>query len=613
MEQSSYRRFRLVRPLLVTFTLVIFTFFALALVNVILPSASAAPMQQTGPEVEFALGSTQSVTEGNTPVVLDVEISAAPTATVVVDYVVIPGTATSGSDYTGATSGTLTFPIGDSSDQQITVSIREDTISEVNETFSIVLQDVENGTLGGRSTAVITILDNDPTPTATSGSIIYADGFEPNDDFNQAGDIIVGGGEVCNLTLWPIGDVDFFRFAGKAGANYTVETDNLRPGLDTVLSVYDTNLKLIGTNDDSEPPDNASRVSFTAKADGFYYAQVTNRDPTDPTNKTYCLEVIELTPQPTATPLEAFPDEADECEYNSTIETACLIVADVEFIGLNFVPTLGSSQDTDVFKLFVKPGLFYTCETFIPEGSPADTNLILRDGNGNDFVPNIGNDDKELGDFGSKVTYLSTYTGWLYLFVGPRVVPPFDEADLHIYSVLCTQEAATPTSTPAPFIPPAPGGGTGALPTAAPTATPFEFPTPVPTPTPIDFSSLIPPTVAPPIIDIQPLPTATAAAGAPGQNVNINVTLYYDSNQNNTVESTEGINNAVVALYDNLTGQLLAFGTTNELGRVQFANLQPSGAIQVVVPFLNYSQLIAAASDDITIRVVSQPLPGGIP
>lgn len=612
MQQIPFRRISVVQPVLLSSFLVLVLILTVWLLFSLQPSVQAAPRQQTGPEVQFAAGATQSVTEENTTITLAVEISAAPTSTLTVDYVVIPGTATSGSDYTGSTSGTLTFPIGDTGDQDISVTIREDTVSETNETFSVVLQDVENGRLGARRTATITILDDDPTPTATGGSVVFADGFEPNDDFNQAGDIIVGGGEVCNLTLWPIGDVDFFRFAGKVNANYTVETDNVDPGIDTVLSVYDVNLNLIGTNDDSEPPDNASRVSFTAKADGFYYAQVTNRSPTDPTNKKYCIEVIELVPEPTATPLEAFPDEADDCEFNSTVQTACLIVEGVEKENRNFVPTLGSAQDTDVYKLFVKPGLFYTCETFIPEGSPADTNLILRDGNGNDFVPNIGNDDKAPGDFGSRVTYLSTYTGWLHLFVGPRIVPPFDEAHLHVYSVLCTQEAATPTSTPAPFIPP-PGGGTGSVPTAFPTATPFELPSPVPTPTPIDVNSLIPPTATPPTIDIQPLPTATAVAGAGGQTISINVTLYYDANQNNMVESTEGINNAVVALYDNLTGSLLAFGTTNELGRVPFNNIMPSGAVQVVIPFLNYSQLVAAANDDIVIRVVSQPLPGGIP
>ena len=325
-------------------------------------SAFAAPMAQSGPSVEFATGSTQSVTEDNVTISLDVQVSFAPSTTVTVDYVVIAGTAVQGSDYSGSTSGTLTFPASSPNDQTISINILEDTVSENNETFSIVLQDVISGTLGSNDTAVVTITDDDPTPTATSGSVIFADGFEPNDDFPNASDVTANAGETCNLTLWPIGDLDYFRFVVKAGADYTVETDNLSSGLDTVLSVYNANLNLVGSNDDSEPPDKASRVSFTASTDGFYYAEVTNRDPTDPTNKTYCIEVFELTPSASPTPPVAIPIDADACEYNSTIETACLLIAGETLSAMNFLPTFGSTQDTDIYRMFVKTGLFYTCE-----------------------------------------------------------------------------------------------------------------------------------------------------------------------------------------------------------------------------------------------------------
>lgn len=606
LGQNKFLRVGLVLP----FFFVLFFLFV-EVKDALVRPALAAPMLQMVPEVEFASGSTRNVTEENVTVSLNVEVAFAPTSTVTVDYVVIAGTAVHNSDYSGSTSGTLTFPAGSSNDQVITININEDTLSEANETFSVVLQDVISGTLGSNDTAVITIIDDDPTPTATGGAIIYADGFEPNDTPNEAADLVANAGEVCNLTMWPIGDTDYFRFVVKGAANYSVETDNLSAGLDTVLSIYDANFNLVGTNDDTEPPDNASRVSFTANADGFYYAQVTNRDPTDPTNKTYCIEVFELTPEPTPTPPLAFPVDADDCEYNSTIETACLLIAGETISELNFVPTFGSTQDTDVFRMFIKAGLFYTCETIIEAGSAADTNLILKDANGNDFVPNIGNDDRELGDFSSEVSYFATYTGWLYLFVGPRVPPPVEEADRHEYSVTCTQLAATATPTPSPTVPPSTGGtGGGGFSTSTPTIAPtVDFPTPLPTATPIDLSFLTP---QPPVIDIQPLPTATSAAGS-GQDVSVVVTLYYDENQNATVELNEGIVDAAVALYDNMSGQLIAFGYSNEAGVVQFSNIQTSGAVRVVVPFLNYSQIVAGTNGDIVIRVAPQPLPGGIP
>jgi hypothetical protein len=95
--------------------------------------------------------------------------------------------------------------------------------------------------------------------------------------------------------------------------------------------------------------------------------------------------------------------------------------------------------------------------------------------------------------------------------------------------------------------------------------------------------------------------------------VTINVTLFYDANDNFTPELTEGIMNAAVALYDNATGKLISFGTTNEAGIAQFSNVSASGAIRVTVPFLNYSQIVVGGNADILIRVAPQPLPIGIP
>lgn len=93
----------------------------------------------------------------------------------------------------------------------------------------------------------------------------------------------------------------------------------------------------------------------------------------------------------------------------------------------------------------------------------------------------------------------------------------------------------------------------------------------------------------------------------------VNVTLYYDSNNSFTPELTEGIVDAAVALYDNSTGQLLAFGYTNEAGMIRFDSIVASGALRVVVPFLNYSQVVVGDESNILIRVAPQPLPAGIP
>jgi hypothetical protein len=414
------------------------------------------------------------------------------------------------------------------------------------------------------------------------------------------------------LTFYPPGDQDYFRWWGKAGITYIVSTSDLDAGIDTVLNVYNTNQSLIASNDDVAPGIFRSEVRFTAGSDGYYYARVTNKTPVDPVNKLYCFGVAS-TVDPTTTPPPGFPADADVCEFNSIIDFACLFVAGETKTGLNFVPTLGSPQDTDIFKMWVKPGIFYTCETIIPAGSAADTNMLFLNNNGNPFTPWLGNDDKVPGglDFGSRLSYLATYTGWLFIEVGPVNIPPLDEAALHEYDLTCTALESTPTPTPSPtssFT----GGGTGGFATSTPQPT-VAFPTPFPTPTPIDFSFLFTATPAPPpVVQFQPLPTSTPAGGGT-QSATINVTLYYDSNNNFLPELTEGIVNAAVALYDNGTGELISFGHTNETGVARFTGINAAGAVRVVVPFLNYSQVVLGNNAEILVRVAPQPLPIGIP
>ncbi len=595
----------------------------LFVMNASTSTVSAAPLLQTPPVISFS-PSTYSITEGNvgnTTVTITAQMTGAVvTSPVTVGYTTIPGTATEGVDYLDAT-GTLTFT-DIAPTQTFLVTVIGDIAFENSETVNLLLLSPQNATLGV-SEAILTIQNDDSAPTATAtpsrtptpGGPIYVDAYEPNNSLSQTYTTAANANPLCNATLWPRGDEDFFRFSGKAGFEYTVFTSNLSAGLDTVLTVYNTQLVEIGSNDDADSGTRASEVSFIANVDGFYYARVINQDPTDPATKTYCFQVTEAGPSATQTPIgggDGDPIGGDVCEFNSTFDYACEIAVG-QTLSLNFVPTLGSERDTDTFKLWIKPGIQYTCETTIPTGSLADTNIILFNNNGQPFQPWIGNDDKQIGDFGSKVTYLSTYTGWLYAQVGPVNVPAYEESAAHTYSLICTATVATPTPTPSstPTFAPVGGGGPGS---SVATATPIIFPTFPPSPTPIDFATLFAPIPSPtsPSIQFQPLPTATPFNG--GQQIGaINVTVYYDSNFNYMPELTEGIVDVVVALYDNGTGQLLALGYTNEAGMIHIDSITSTGAVRVVVPFLNYNQVVFGGNPNILLRIAPQPLPIGIP
>ena len=597
---------RLMRVVMVVMSLVVVALLISQLVQ-----TTDSLQAQTLPEIEFSGSASITVDENIDTFTLTVDINQAPvSSTVTVDYVALPASATT-ADYV-LTPGSLTWAIGDDTSKTITVRIIDDTVDDNSEFFYVELEDPSQATLGTPFRKTINITDNDAA-SGTPTPQVFADDYEPNNNFNEATETAADAANLCDLTFYPPGDNDYFRWWGKAGITYVVTTSNLDPGLDTVLDVYNPNQSLIANNDDVAPGIFRSEVRFTASSDGYYFARVTNKSPVDPINKLYCFG-IDSTVDPTTTPPAGFPADADVCEFNSTIDTACLIVAGETKSGLNFVPSLGSSQDTDIFKMWVKPGIFYTCETIIPAGSAADTNMIFWDNNGNPFNPWLGNDDKGGLDFGSEVSYLANYTGWLFIVVGPVNVPPLDEADLHEYDLTCTgvESTPTPTASPTSSFTGGTGGTGGTFATATPQPT-VALPTPFPTPTPIDFSQFFTATPAPPpVVQFQPLPTSTPSGGGT-QSAVINVTLYYDTNNNFLPELTEGIVNAAVALYDNGTGELISFGHTSETGMVTFTAVNAVGAVRVVVPFLNYSQVVVGNNADILVRVAPQPLPIGIP
>ncbi len=102
-----------------------------------------------------------TVTEGDsgtTNAVFTVNLSAASTQTVSVNYATANGTATAGSDYT-ATSNTLSFAPGQTS-KTISVPIVGNTLAEGSESFTLNLSNPTNATISDAQ-AVGTIIDND--------------------------------------------------------------------------------------------------------------------------------------------------------------------------------------------------------------------------------------------------------------------------------------------------------------------------------------------------------------------------------------------------------------------------------------------------------------------
>ena len=101
---------------------------------------------------------------------ITVELSAASTQSVTVDYTLTGTASGSGTDYTLA-DGTLTISAGLTSGMITIAGIVDDGLDEPNETVIVTLSNPSNATLGDNSVHTYFIIDNDDAPVVDFSSI----------------------------------------------------------------------------------------------------------------------------------------------------------------------------------------------------------------------------------------------------------------------------------------------------------------------------------------------------------------------------------------------------------------------------------------------------------
>ena len=106
-----------------------------------------------------------------------VTMTGAAPSDIVLGWSTSAGTATSGSDYTAVTSGSLTIEAGDTSGT-LTVSTTEDTLTEADETFTVTITGttLPTGTVLGVATATGTIEDDDTLDAVVTGAASAPEG-----------------------------------------------------------------------------------------------------------------------------------------------------------------------------------------------------------------------------------------------------------------------------------------------------------------------------------------------------------------------------------------------------------------------------------------------------
>jgi len=269
-----------------------------------------------------------------------------------------------------------------------------------------------------------------PSPTATS-TPTYLDAYEPDD--LQPRPIELGVPQLHSFQ--PTFDVDRVRFVGKAAHCYRIMTQQLAPGVDTILlaSVAGVNY----ANDDRATGDLGSTIDFCVPAqnDALVTVLVTNRGRFG-ADATYILTVQEI-----GTGDSCEPDDANPC-----------LISPGEVQQRTFYP----EGDIDRARFRVKAGHWYQVGTsHLAIG--VDTSLTVQV-SGAVFE----NDDLGPGDYASRLAFQAAADGFADVVV--RNKDRYGPAASYELSVI--ELVGPPTSTPSPA-PPAPitvtpGPGSGA-------------------------------------------------------------------------------------------------------------------------------------------------------
>jgi hypothetical protein len=362
------------------------------------------------------------------------------------------------------------------------------------------------------------------------------------------------------------------------------------------MIAYDSSLTPILT--DTNPFDgNTAYIILVAPDVGPYYFKVFQYSD-QCSGGTYELDATALQPTPTPgppatqTPTNTPPPEptatripgADRFEPNYDFDHAATIATDVTYSNLNFVPWHSWTEDNDFYKIWVKPNLMFTCETLDLDPG-LDPNIIIYN---NNREPIAGNDDITLGDYRSRISFFSTYEGFLYVLVGHGGRFPFPDVENSQYSLRCAMDVPGQQATATPD-PPAPTS------TRRPPAT-QSSPLPTATRSSDELTVRLLATPAPP-----PPPSEPSTHFVP-----VDLIVYYDFNEDHRPGAGEGIAGIMVLAYDTATGRQIAQGFTDELGHLEFT-AAAEGMVRLSIPYLGVSHMIGEEGATLYARVAPSP------
>jgi choice-of-anchor B domain-containing protein len=121
--------------------------------------------------VDFSSANVAVAERGFGLAIATVRRSGSANGALSVDYTIVSGDASNGSDYSGPASGTLNWADGDADPKLIEYAITDDGSGEPDEFFEIELGNVAGGALGTNTNLVVEILDGtNSAPNSVAGS-----------------------------------------------------------------------------------------------------------------------------------------------------------------------------------------------------------------------------------------------------------------------------------------------------------------------------------------------------------------------------------------------------------------------------------------------------------
>ena len=268
---------------------------------------------------------------------------------------------------------------------------------------------------------------------------------------------------------------------------------------------------------------------------------------------------------------------------------------------LNFIPWGGANFDNDFFRIRVKPGLQLTCETSDLDPG-VDPRMVMYQGPGEAYFV-AANDDIDLGNFNSRLSFYSTFEGYVYLLVGQGNRMDAWDTVSSDYTLSCSLGVGI-SLTPGPDKQPAPTASYPTI-TPQPTATPRSSTSPIPTPVPPEAERIL-------SFNLITRPDPPTPTPEPSGFRAFRVQVYFDANYDGQLGAGEGVTGFYVLVLSSDSGDALAQGYTDGQGQLSFT-VPTIDTVRVLIPLLGFDRLVEASKPEVTLRIIPPTLPDTVP